>query len=617
MALGDHAIEFVAAPGENIALAPEAFKAPHTNSAVPNFLLFYNANVNATTAVLATFSTACFGYGLVGILRPLTVHPAEMVYWANLPTITVFQSLHWEQTKNSKRLKLFWSAFTGMAIWEIFPAYIFPTLNGISIPCFASVNANDGARAVITNIFGGANGNEGLGLLSFSFDWQYITSYTMSLPLLQQANSWVGYAVCYVAVAGIYYSNVWNSQNFPMISTSVFNADGDRWNQTFVFGPTFTLNQTALDIEGIPHLTGSYVWANITASWSIGGLIAHCLLFWSPYVYESFKHARAKTQPDRHWVAMQKYPEVQWWWYGILLLLSFFAGLIVIFKGDTTLPVYGFIIALLLGTFIAPFSNLLYARLGNGIATNQLMKMVAGALHPGKPVSNLYFSMWSHDVVATSINLASDLKMGQYLKIPPRVMFLTQVWGTLLGAFVNYAVMASIVSQQRETLLDPVGTAVWAGQAVQSLNSQAITWSLAGKVYGLHGYVWVPLGLLLGMIPTTIQYFIWKRWPVIGGLRIDSIILPVIYMYCGWMTAGVNSVITNTILVGVISQVWLRRRYPRWFKKYNYILGGAMDGGAQVLVFILSFAVYGASGTSHPFPDWWGNPWNGNVDHCL
>lgn len=41
--------------------------------------------------------------------------------------------------------------------------------------------------------------------------------------------------------------------------------------------------------------------------------------------------------------------------------------------------------------------------------------------------------MWSHDVVSTSINLASDLKMGQYLKIPPRVMFLTQVWGTLLG----------------------------------------------------------------------------------------------------------------------------------------------------------------------------------------
>ena len=47
--------------------------------------------------------------------------------------------------------------------------------------------------------------------------------------------------------------------------------------------------------------------------------------------------------------------------------------------------------------------------------------------------NTLQFSMWSHDVVATSIGLASDLKVGQYLKIPPRVMFLTQVWGTIIG----------------------------------------------------------------------------------------------------------------------------------------------------------------------------------------
>ena len=46
--------------------------------------------------------------------------------------------------------------------------------------------------------------------------------------------------------------------------------------------------------------------------------------------------------------------------------------------------------------------------------------------------------MWSHDVVSTSIGLAGDLKIGQYLKIPPRVMFLSQVWGTILGAIVNY-----------------------------------------------------------------------------------------------------------------------------------------------------------------------------------
>ena len=36
------------------------------------------------------------------------------------------------------------------------------------------------------------------------------------------------------------------------------------------------------------------------------------------------------------------------------------------------------------------------------------------------------FSMWSHDVISTSINLAGDLKIGQYLKVPPRAMFLTR-----------------------------------------------------------------------------------------------------------------------------------------------------------------------------------------------
>ncbi|KAG8768545.1 hypothetical protein FRC12_005500, partial [Ceratobasidium sp. 428] len=420
--------------------------------------LFYDADVNASTAVLATFSTACFGYGLVGLLRPLTVYPSEMVYWANLPTVTTFQALHWDKTSTSKRLQLFWTAFGGMAVYEIFPQYIFPLLNGFSVFCLASQKASDNVRVVFTNIFGGISGNEGLGLFSLSFDWQYITSSTMSLPLIQQGNSWIGYGICYVAILGIYYSNVWSAQSFPMLSTSIFGMDGKRYNQTAVFGPTFTLNHTALEEHGLPHLTGSNAWGNMTACWSIGGLVAHCLWFWRGYVVDSFKQARKGTQPDRHWVAMQRYNECPWWWYLALLVLSFFAGLIVIFTGHTTLPWWGYILSLFVGgtpmtaittnsahltcsetAFIAPFSNLLYARLGNGIATNQLMKMVAGAVHPGKPVANLYFSMWSHDVISTSIGLAGDLKMGQYLKIPPRIMFATQMWGTLLGAFINYA----------------------------------------------------------------------------------------------------------------------------------------------------------------------------------
>ncbi|KAI0705191.1 oligopeptide transporter [Cytidiella melzeri] len=590
------------------------------SSAVQNFAvqrLYYDTDVHATTAVLATFSTACFGYGLVGLLRPLTVYPSEMVYWSNLPTVSIFQALHFDTHGNAKRVKVFWTAFTGMFVYEVIPAYIFPLLNGVNIVCLATQKAPTGARNVITNLFGGTDGNEGLGFFSFGFDWQYITSGAMSLPLLQQANSWVGIGLCYVVVMGIYYSDAWNSLAFPMLSTSLFAQNGTRYPQKAVFGPTFTLNETALQEIGLPALTGSNAWANLTQNLAIGALVAHTVLFWGPHAIKSFKQAKTGTQPDRHYKAMQKYDEAPWYWYAGLLVLSFFAGLIVVLKGETTLPPWAYIIALLLGLVVTPFSTLLFARAGNGVATNQLMKMVAGAINPGKPVANLYFSMWSHDVVSTSIGLAGDLKMGQYLKIPPRVMFLTQVWGTILGAVVNYVVMVSVVDAQREILLDPVGTNVWSGQAPQSTNSAAVTWSLAKQLYGPSGpYFIIPMSLLVGLVPTTIQWFIGKRWPKIGPFRVDAISLPIIYSYTAYLTAGVNSTVISTIIVGVISQVWLRRYHPGWYKKYNYILGGALDGGAQVMVFILSFAVYGASGVEKPFPVWWGNPGQGNVDYC-
>lgn len=59
-------------------------------------------------------------------------------------------------------------------------------------------------------------------------------------------------------------------------------------------------------------------------------------------------------------------------------------------------------------------STVLYSRFGSGIGTNQLMKMVAGSIVPGRPLGNLYFTAWSHSTIAQSLNLAGDLKLGEY-----------------------------------------------------------------------------------------------------------------------------------------------------------------------------------------------------------
>jgi hypothetical protein len=80
-------------------------------------------------------------------------------------------------------------------------------------------------------------------------------------------------------------------------------------------------------------------------------------------------------------------------------------------------------------------------------------------------------------------------------------MFLTQVWGTVFGAFINYVVMISIVNQHRDLLLNSNGNYAWSGATFQSLNNQATTWALSADLYSSGSrYILVPVGLALGFV---------------------------------------------------------------------------------------------------------------------
>jgi len=132
-----------------------------------------------------------------------------------------------------------------------------------------------------------------------------------------------------------------------------------------------------------------------------------------------------------------------------------------------------------------------------------------------------------------------------------------QLWSVAppFPLFYNHSiwsvVMISVVDSQRKILISPTGTNVWSGQVVQSLNSDAVTWALAKDLYSFKGPYWIiPLSLVLGIVPTTIQWLLhkvkggsyfpnwgchWliiclKRWPKIGPVTVSSVILPLIYM---------------------------------------------------------------------------------------
>ncbi|KAM5377925.1 hypothetical protein ACJZ2D_004829 [Fusarium nematophilum] len=609
--LKEHAIcSITATSASNAAASIEVFAAQD---------LFYNLPLSATTVILSTISIGLFGYGICGVMRPITVWHVDAVYWSNLPTVKTLQGLHWQDLKDSKPLRYFWYSFTAMSAYEFFPAYIFPWLNSVSIPCLAAMKATGSKAATLTNVFGGATNNEGMGLFSLSFDWQYITSFQTSLPLTLQAHSAVGYLVCFAAMAGIYYTNTWGASSLPFMSTRLLLSNGTTYPVAEVFDGG-VLNETALAEFGLPRLTGTFAFAMFMANAAIGALVAHCFLFWGGDVLRAYKGAREGRFDDRHHAHMAKhYKEAPWWWYITILVGSFILGLVVVIKENITLPPWAYIVSLLLGMFIAPLSTLLYSRFGNGIATNNLSKMLAGLMLPGRPVGNMYFAAWSHNVISNAVNLSGDLKMGEYLKIPPRAMFLTQMYGTILGGFISYAVMISIVGGNRDLLVNSNGNSSWSGATLQSYNTNATSWALASYLYKMGAkYEVVPLGLAVGAGLVVLHRIFYHFVPKIRGFDIADINMPQFIQYAGYVPYNQSQtcVIFSQIIAGFFVQFYLRNYRPRIFKDYSYLVTGAFDGASLTVLFILSFAVFGAGGPPHPFPSWWGNNVNGNYDLC-
>lgn len=182
-----------------------------------------------------------------------------------------------------------------------------------------------------------------------------ITSSNTSLPLNLQVHAAVGYFICFLAMLGIYYNNVWEARSLPFMSTSLKMDNGSTYPITSVFDGGI-LNETRLHEHGIPRITGTFAFAMFMANMAIGALIAHCIVFWGGDVVKAYKNARAGMYGDRHHAHMAKhYRETPWWWYAVVLVVSFVIGIIVVTKENITLPVWGYIVSLILGFILAPF----------------------------------------------------------------------------------------------------------------------------------------------------------------------------------------------------------------------------------------------------------------------
>jgi hypothetical protein len=109
--------------------------------------------------------------------------------------------------------------------------------------------------------------------------------------------------------------------------------------------------------------------------------------------------------------------------------------------------------------------------IGFNVPITSVIQLIGGYLHPGKPVANMYFVLFGANAQGQALFLIENLKLGQYGKLSPKCTFTVQIMGTVFGAIINYILMTSITTTQRDILLSIQGSNIWSGQVIQSFNS--------------------------------------------------------------------------------------------------------------------------------------------------
>jgi len=58
---------------------------------------------------------------------------------------------------------------------------------------------------------------------------------------------------------------------------------------------------------------------------------------------------------------------------------------------------------------------------------NVITEYIMGYLYPGRPVANMCFKVYGFISMKQALKFLQDFKLGHYMKIPPRTMFMAQV----------------------------------------------------------------------------------------------------------------------------------------------------------------------------------------------
>ncbi|GKT87580.1 LOW QUALITY PROTEIN: OPT family small oligopeptide transporter [Colletotrichum tofieldiae] len=513
------------------------------------------------------------GLGIAGILRRYLVWPAAMVWPATLITTTVMHSLHDHSSSDPAltngwrigRYKFFLIVAAATFVYEWIPEVFAQFLQIFTFVCWIAPN-----NVVVNQVFGGQTG---LGLIPISFDWSIISGYLLSplqTPAFAIANVGVGIIIMLVGCVGLAWAGPEFYRYLPISANQNFDHFAQPYNTSRILTPDFTFNETAYK-EYSPLILGPAF--SLSYGMGFAGLIStlvHVALFYGKDIIDRTRSA-TNEEADIHLKLMRRYKEAPEWWFMIMFGISFAFGMIASQVWNTHLTWWAYIICILIGAFFILPVGIIQAVTNQQTGLNVVTEMIVGYMTPGRPVAMMLFKSWGYMLCYNGLQYVSDMKVGHYMKIP---LTFAVLWLSMVQIAAYNFLRGNI-----EGICTPT-------QAQGLTCPQARTFYNASVIWGVIG----PLRITSS--PAAI--------PQHAPLRL----LPAIFGAAGMIPPATIWWLGQWVIVGLIFNWWVRKRFFGWWTRYNYVLSGALDIGTALCIVISGLAL-GLSNTE--FPDWWGN----------
>ncbi len=213
--------------------------------------------------------------------------------------------------------------------------------------------------------------------------------------------------------------------------------------------------------------------------------------------------------------------------------------------------------------------------------------------------------------------MLQDQRIGHYMHIPPRTVFFSQIFGSLLGIPVNYGVIRWILDTKGDYLtgkvVDPLHQ--WTGQKIVNSVTLGTQYAVIGPKTMFSEKIFRPLpyAFLFGAVAPLFIYALHRLFPN-SKLKFRLWNTTIFFSGIGLFYGNVSTGSTSAYIGGFIAMYWaFRYRFKTW-KRYNYILAAALDAGFN-LNMLLIFLCFG-SGKQIKMPNWWGNNAD-NIERCF